>query len=423
MAAQLNILETPDAVSKKGCYVYSAAHDTKYLCHRGGRDAVSYCRPKLAEAYLPSPTYVTGGGITDDILVLEETTVVAPEFRKEVPGHAALSAKMESCLVAARVEDTAVRTVIVQTRARFNLEIKVYGHCHGDINGRNADDHREVLQTGEYHNETLPTLVVAEKILAAAGTASKVIPKVHPVVPIFTGTTAALLAARKQWNNRQKEKSTLGAAQPSNEIDHNFPTHTSRETHEHPVLTQSVVPTHTTPEIPLSSSAIPTLAPASLTTPISLPSSQTFETERHDRGVRVNVTPNGGISITAPFPWNVALFAGGLLLGETGRRIYDRLRKRALADDTPGASRTVWSDRDYRIDLGSRVGSYGRYWNLQVNRNPESNVAKRLLRKSKRGTHEKLFESIFENDGTGDYETWKQGIMNGFWVDGSRVFS
>ncbi|KAI1360664.1 hypothetical protein F5Y08DRAFT_316882 [Xylaria arbuscula] len=308
-------------------------------------------------------------------------------------------------------------------------------------------------------SETLPTLVVAEKILAAAGTASKVIPKVHPVVPIFTGTTAALLAARKQWNNRQKEKSTLGAAQLSNEIDHNFPTHTSRETHEHPVLTQSVVPTHTTPEIPLSSSAIPTLAPASLTTPISLPSSQTFETERHDRGVRVNVTPNGGISITAPFPWNVALFAGGLLLssiwnnskdsndanggdddeewepkipknemarllqGETGRRIYDRLRKRALADDTPGASRTVWSDRDYRIDLGSRVGSYGRYWNLQVNRNPESNVAKRLLRKSKRGTHEKLFESIFENDGTGDYETWKQGIMNGFWVDGSRVFS
>jgi hypothetical protein len=39
-----------------------------------------------------------------------------------------------------------------------------------------------------------------------------------------------------------------------------------------------------------------------------------------------------------------------LLETEAGKRIYEKLKAKANADDGPGASRKVWENKDFRVD-------------------------------------------------------------------------
>ncbi|KAL4902221.1 hypothetical protein BDW74DRAFT_181071 [Aspergillus multicolor] len=75
------------------------------------------------------------------------------------------------------------------------------------------------------------------------------------------------------------------------------------------------------------------------------------------------------------------------LLESRGKKIYEALTTKS----SPGKTRTIWSDDNYRIDLGHVVHGEPRLktWHLQVQRQAKSAMAWSL--RSKIGTHEKLF--------------------------------
>jgi len=100
-----------------------------------------------------------------------------------------------------------------------------------------------------------------------------------------------------------------------------------------------------------------------------------------------------------------------------GGEIYKDLKDRAAADDSPGFSRTVWSNDDFRIDVGhvDRVKGI-LHWEFQVNRKASSE-AKELLRlvdrgrRSKTSTHIKLFESSLDIKNPPEFKKWRDAVL------------
>ncbi|KAH6649345.1 hypothetical protein F5144DRAFT_542550 [Chaetomium tenue] len=83
------------------------------------------------------------------------------------------------------------------------------------------------------------------------------------------------------------------------------------------------------------------------------------------------------------------------LLEAEGKEIYEKLKAKANADDSPGASRKVWKNKDFRIDNGHRDEKRGvRHWEFQVNGEAQSTTAKRIRGGSRRGTHQIGFSCV-----------------------------
>ncbi|RDH35872.1 hypothetical protein BDQ94DRAFT_139377 [Aspergillus welwitschiae] len=97
------------------------------------------------------------------------------------------------------------------------------------------------------------------------------------------------------------------------------------------------------------------------------------------------------------------------LLNAAGKEMYDKL-KGVILDD----QRTIWSNRDFRMDAGYTVHNRPNFktWNLQVNQNPQSHAAKELVKKF--GTHEKLIWDTIDPKNPPDYRTWAEGVLKLF---------
>lgn len=92
--------------------------------------------------------------------------------------------------------------------------------------------------------------------------------------------------------------------------------------------------------------------------------------------------------------------------------IYKNLRSKAAAEFGPGSSRTIWKNRDFRVDVGHYKDGV-RHWEFQVNSNPVSQAAKRLLKASgKKGSHKKFFEGKFDTNNPAEYEEWKREFLS-----------
>ncbi|EAQ91902.1 predicted protein [Chaetomium globosum CBS 148.51] len=100
------------------------------------------------------------------------------------------------------------------------------------------------------------------------------------------------------------------------------------------------------------------------------------------------------------------------LLEAEGKEIYEKLKATANTDHSPGASRKVWKNKDFRIDNGHRDDKRGvRHWEFQVNGDAQSTTAKRIRGGSRRGTHQKLFKDTFELKNPPGFEEWKTRVM------------
>jgi hypothetical protein len=74
---------------------------------------------------------------------------------------------------------------------------------------------------------------------------------------------------------------------------------------------------------------------------------------------------------------------------------------------------TIWNNKNYRIDVGSKINGSKtiKTWNLQVNREAER-PTKNLLKSG--NTHEKLYWDQFDTGNTPDYHTFVQNILRRF---------
>jgi hypothetical protein len=101
-----------------------------------------------------------------------------------------------------------------------------------------------------------------------------------------------------------------------------------------------------------------------------------------------------------------------LLETGAGKRIYEKLKAMANANDRPGASRKVRENKDFRVDKGYRDDKRGvRHWEFQVNHGAKSTTAKRIRGGSRRGTHQKPFKDTFELNNPPGFEGWKARVM------------
>jgi hypothetical protein len=98
------------------------------------------------------------------------------------------------------------------------------------------------------------------------------------------------------------------------------------------------------------------------------------------------------------------------LLESEGREMYEKLKK-VLKSENP---RRVWFNRDYRIDPGPAVRDNPnlKTWNLQVQRDAVSGVARRL--KDLFGTHKKLFRDVFNVAKPPAYAAWVKRVLSVF---------
>lgn len=99
------------------------------------------------------------------------------------------------------------------------------------------------------------------------------------------------------------------------------------------------------------------------------------------------------------------------LFRSEGREIYKSLTKL-----TPERLGTIWKNKNFRIDAGGVLKGEGcpnvKSWNLQVNRNPESTLAKNLLRKT--STHERLIWGNWDMTNPQSYEAWMAEVLQTF---------
>lgn len=96
------------------------------------------------------------------------------------------------------------------------------------------------------------------------------------------------------------------------------------------------------------------------------------------------------------------------ILEKDGREIYDKLRK-----IIPNLQRTIWSDRNFRIDPGHTVNGQTsiKTWNLQMNKGADALIKKRLKDCS---THTKLLWGTFDLENPPSYDEWVRGILEPF---------
>lgn len=96
------------------------------------------------------------------------------------------------------------------------------------------------------------------------------------------------------------------------------------------------------------------------------------------------------------------------ILEKDGREIYDKLRK-----IIPNLQRTIWSDRNFRIDPGHTVNGQTsiKTWNLQMNKGADALIKKRLKDCS---THTKLLWGTFDLENPPSYDEWVRGILGPF---------
>jgi hypothetical protein len=99
------------------------------------------------------------------------------------------------------------------------------------------------------------------------------------------------------------------------------------------------------------------------------------------------------------------------LLDSCGKDMHKKLGE-ILKGKTKG---TVWHNRDFRIDAGQPMKGNPkiRTWNLQVNKDAESKVAKKY-KGLKRGTDERLFWGKFNVENPPTYKEWKDAILASF---------
>lgn len=98
------------------------------------------------------------------------------------------------------------------------------------------------------------------------------------------------------------------------------------------------------------------------------------------------------------------------LLDSRGEEIYGKFLGIREKADFQGK---IWEDRNFRVDAGHTLkGSGGklRTRNLQVNRHPESPMAKEL--ENSRGIHEKLFWDAFDISDFPTFKAWVVAILN-----------
>ncbi|KAH7139909.1 hypothetical protein B0J13DRAFT_558642 [Dactylonectria estremocensis] len=92
--------------------------------------------------------------------------------------------------------------------------------------------------------------------------------------------------------------------------------------------------------------------------------------------------------------------------------IYGKKIRKKLKTLSPDKRGTIWKNRDYRIDVGSRVRNKPnlRIWNLQVNGKADS-VESNLV---KGNAHQKLFWNVFDMNYPPDLEDLLQSILEHF---------
>jgi hypothetical protein len=96
------------------------------------------------------------------------------------------------------------------------------------------------------------------------------------------------------------------------------------------------------------------------------------------------------------------------LLNSSGKSIHKKLGE-TLKGRTEG---TIWNDRNFRVDAGQSMNDNAsfRTWNLQVNKAPDSNMAKKYLL-LKRGTDERLYWGKFNIENPPTYKEWTEAIL------------
>jgi len=100
---------------------------------------------------------------------------------------------------------------------------------------------------------------------------------------------------------------------------------------------------------------------------------------------------------------------GKLLKASDLKSIWENLKMKGAADFGTGSSRTIWKNRDFRVDAGFLKDGV-RHWEFQVNGSPVSRVGKRLL--GRYGTHEKLFKGAFDTKNVPEFEEWKRAVLD-----------
>ncbi|PYI04086.1 hypothetical protein BO78DRAFT_420985 [Aspergillus sclerotiicarbonarius CBS 121057] len=96
------------------------------------------------------------------------------------------------------------------------------------------------------------------------------------------------------------------------------------------------------------------------------------------------------------------------LLNSEGREMFEKLKSLLTGDRT----RTVWSDKNYRIDPGHTMHGNPnlKTWNLQVQSEAKSAMAQFL--KGKYGTHAKLIWDVFNMENPPSFAVWMNRLLS-----------
>ncbi|KAH7043913.1 hypothetical protein B0J12DRAFT_671116 [Macrophomina phaseolina] len=103
------------------------------------------------------------------------------------------------------------------------------------------------------------------------------------------------------------------------------------------------------------------------------------------------------------------------ILKKDGRKIFEKLRKA-----TPNLQRTIWRNRNFRIDPGHTLNGqkHIKTWNLQINEGAKPRIRKSIkarIRKSiKVSTHTKLLWATFDLESPPEYEVWVRSVLGLF---------
>ncbi|KJZ70536.1 hypothetical protein HIM_10080 [Hirsutella minnesotensis 3608] len=99
------------------------------------------------------------------------------------------------------------------------------------------------------------------------------------------------------------------------------------------------------------------------------------------------------------------------LLKTDGEEIYKKLKEKAGAEFAQGSGRTMWSNKDYRVDAGHFDRKNGmRNWELQVNREAGQGTKSQI--RGKRATHKKLYKDVWDVQNPPAYDKWLETVLD-----------